>query len=194
MNIREIVNRVRARIGAFKSPSRNDWEGRALMDAQNIVNNLMDEVVLARFRCASEGDREKVFDLDETLAFLQHTVVRILRDILERPKGRRFNEALDCVLRAGEHVADAMQLEGYSWRLQAKIGNVEWLAMRASAYAEVAETIRTGRVNLSHPDYEFLRETYLGMPEDREEESREQVPVPAGASNGLHGENPAAFI
>ena len=183
MNIREIVNRVRARIVAFKSPSRNDREGRALMDAQNIVNNLMAEVVLARFRCASESDREKVFDLDETLAFLQHTVVRILRDILERPRGRRFNEALDCVLRAGEHVADAMQLEGYSWRLQAKLGNVEWLAMRASAYAEVADTIRTGRVNQSHPDYEFLRKTYLGMPGVQEAEATEQAVAPASVAS-----------
>ena len=105
----------------------------------------MPEVVLARFKFASADDREKVADLDETLAFLQHTVTRLLRDVLERPKSRsKFSEALGCVLQAGEHVASAMKLEDYSWRLQARMGNVEWLAMRASAYAEVAETHQDG--------------------------------------------------
>ena len=119
------------------------WEDRAVRDSRNIIR-LVAEVTRERNTAIEYDDSRAVAEFDEALGYMQHSVTRLLGDILRNPEHRLFTEALDCMLNVTEAVGRAQDLDGYAGRLRERIGPVEWTVVRASAFAEVAEGMKLG--------------------------------------------------
>ena len=161
------------------------WEERAISDCRNITE-LAGEIALERSRMTGENaPRLDVVELDHALAFLQHSAIKLVRDIADSPDHPLQRVALDCVWAITDRVAEAQDTAAYPTRLRSRLSTLEWLGVRAAAYAESAEITKIGGQIDSSEMVEQVLDIALsgGSPVERAES------VDAGVTNqvGLSG-------
>lgn len=153
-----IMKRIIRKLTQFRRPRATEVEVRALADSSNI-RQLIKEVALGRLKLQREASK-RVVQMDEMLSYLQYSHWRLLKDIVGNPGSAVFKEALASVTEVSEMVADAKGLQNYSVSLRTRMGHIEWLAMRATTYVEVAESMRTGRPPVAMP---FLNDDLFNL-------------------------------
>lgn len=112
-------------------------EERAIREARHVIE-MVEGIAGERRAAVATADFAAVTELDESLAYMQHTVHELLRSVLRQPGHRLLAEAIDCLLAVDGQVSEAMDLDGYHTRLRSKVGAVRWNTVRASAFAETA--------------------------------------------------------
>ena len=152
------MKRIIRKLTQFRRPRATEVEVRALADSSNI-RQLIKEVALGRLKLQREASK-RVVQMDEMLSYLQYSHWRLLKDIVGNPGSAVFKEALASVTEVSEMVADAKGLQNYSVSLRTRMGHIEWLAMRATTYVEVAESMRTGRPPVAMP---FLNDDLFNL-------------------------------
>ena len=137
-----VGSRIKAvALAAVHGNRERPWEDGVLQNARNI-SRLIDEIGRERTKLASINDVQGLVEVDRVLSHLQHNITRQVREVLEDPKNPRFADALHYVLLADQQMARIKDLDGFSREVQAKIGPVEWLAMRAAVYTELTDGMK----------------------------------------------------
>ena len=169
---------IGALAGSMRRTRTESWEQRTIEDCRGIIGLVGEVIVERRHMVDANAPRLDVVEIDRALVFLQHSVVRRVRDMAVQPGHPLGEEAMALILEVGDLIADAQGAGDYLTHLRGQMSPLQWLGVRASAYASPTDATRPDAlVDPSGSVDRVIDICLTGNPADRRES------VEAGVTN-----------